>query len=151
MAIANLSAMTRGGDTSAAVSGTYATFNISIDTVAAAQTDLEIGAVTLPFACRVQEISANCTTSAGGATRGTFQITDGTNDLIDTDPVLVSAGDVVLDASSTPALTTAQRTRARGDRLQVDITTPASEVITVLNVTITVIVDSIVNTAGLEG
>lgn len=151
MGTTNLSSVTRGIATGFPITGNYATFTININTVAASQTDLEIGAVTLPFACRVQEISASCTTSTGGASRGTFQLTDGTNDLLASDPVLVSAGDVVLDASSTPALVSGQRTRVRGDRIQVDLTTVSSEVVTALTVTITVLVDSTVNTSGLEG
>jgi len=115
--------------------GSYAVINIGLNTVAASQTDLEIGAVELPFACRVQEISGSCTTSTGGASRGTFQVTDGTNDLITADALLVTAGSVNKAAA---ALVAGQRTRAKADRLQVDVTTVASEVVTALNVAITV-------------
>lgn len=124
--------------------GGYVVINIGINTVAAAQTDLEVGAIKLPFACRVMAVSASCTTSTGGATRGTFQVTDGTNDLLTSDTLLVSAGSAEVTGAST-GLVAAQRTRSKGDRLQVDVTTPASEVVTALNVAITVAVHGHVN------
>ena len=118
------------------MAGSYWSANIGINTVAAAQTDLEIGAVKLPADLKIEEISLSCTTSTGGATRGTIQVTDGTNDLLTADTLLVSAGSAVVNATST-GLVEAQRARSKGDRLQVDVTTPASEVITALNVLIT--------------
>lgn len=122
------------------VTGVYNVLTIAINTVAAGQTDLEVGAIALPYACRVMEISCSCTTSTGGASRGTFQVTDGTNDLIDADPLLVTASSQVITPTSTQALVPAQRTRAKGDRLQLDMTTVASEVVTALTCQITVAV-----------
>lgn len=119
------------------MAGGYVCINIGINTVAAAQTDLEIGAWECPFdAFRVEEISLSCTTSTGGASRGTVQVTDGTNDLLTADTLLVSGGSATVNAAST-GLVEAQRDRVKGDRLQVDATTPASEVVTALNVCIT--------------
>ena len=133
----NMPAHLRGrSQTGGPFAGAYMSFNIGINTVAAAQTDLEVGAVVLPFAFKVTEVGLSCTTSTGGATRGTIQITDGTNDLLTADTLVVSAGSARISALST-GLVAAQRVRAAADRLQVDVTTPASEVITALNVVIT--------------
>ena len=127
------------GNSPGPMTGGYLSINIGINTVAASQTDLEVGAVYLPFACKVMAISASCTTSTGGATRGTFQVTDGTDDLITSDTLLVTASSAQVTAAST-GLVAAQQIRAKGDRLQVDITTVTSEVVTALNVCITVFV-----------
>ena len=84
----------------------------------------------------IDSITLSCTSSAGGASRGTVQITDGTNDIIASDVTLVSGGGVVIDRDTTPALVAAQRARTKSDRLQVDVTTVASEVVTDLVVVI---------------
>jgi hypothetical protein len=118
--------------------GGYETFTIAINTVAAAQTDLEVGAIALPYACRVMEIAVSVTTSVGGATRATFQVTDGTNDLISADPLVVTAGSQVITPQSAQSLVALQRDRAKGDRLQLDMTTVAAEVVTALTCQISV-------------
>jgi len=122
------------------VGGAYLTFNISKEAIAAGQTDLEVGAIALPCDCRVMEVAVSTTSSAGGASRATFQLTDGTNDLISADPLVVTASSQVITPTSTQSLVAAQRTRSKGDRLQLDVTTVASEVVADLNVAITVYV-----------
>ncbi len=116
--------------------GSYWSANIGINTVAASQSDLEIGAIECPADLRIEEISLSCTTSTGGASRALIQVTDGTNDLLSADTLLVSGGSATVNASST-GLVEDERDRSKGDRLQVDVTTVAGEVVTALNVLIT--------------
>ncbi len=118
--------------------GGYTAFTVTRLEVAAGVTDLYLGEINLPFACRVHAISLGCSSSTGGASRGTIQITDGTNDLIASDALLTTADSILLDAASSPALVTAQRTRAKSDKLHVFATTVASEVVDDLVVSIVV-------------
>ena len=121
------------------VAGAYQSFTLQAASVAAGQTDLYIGEIKLPSICRVMEIAAGNLTSVGGASRGTFQVTDGTNDLIDVDKLMTSADSVIVTpTSATSKLVAAQRTRAKGDKLKLFVTTVAAEVVTSLTVTITV-------------
>ena len=109
--------------------GGYTAFTVTRLEVAAGVTDLYLGEINLPFACRVHAISLGCSSSTGGASRGTIQITDGTNDLIASDALLTTADSILIDAASSPALVAAQRTRTRLDKLHVFVTTVASEVV----------------------
>ncbi len=120
------------------LAGGYLVFNITHDAIAGGTSETEMGAVTLPCDCRVMEISINTTSSAGGASRATVMVTDGTNDLLSGDVTVASGDDVVVTPTSSPSLVAAQRTRSKGDRLQIDVATVASEAVADLNVTITV-------------
>lgn len=112
------------------VNGAYNT--IVLNPFAASATP---GAVTttfrlsLPQACRVMEIGIGTNSSAGGASRPTMQITDGTNNLLSGAVTFVSAGAVTVTPTSSPSLVAAQRSRAKGDILQFQITTVAAEAV----------------------
>lgn len=81
----------------------------------------------IPFACRLMEVGIACQSSAGGASRPTVQITDGTNNLFSAIVSVVSAGAVAVTPTSAQSLVAAQRTRAKGDILQIQVTWVATE------------------------
>ncbi len=121
--------------------GAYAT--LLVDIVGSSETP---GAVTitkrvqLPYACKVMEVGIACQSSAGGASRPTIQITDGTNNLLSGAVSVVTAGAVAVTPTSTPSLVAAQRSRAKGDILQVQTTWVATEATVGLTAAITVAV-----------
>jgi hypothetical protein len=113
--------------------------NIGINTVAAAQTDLEIGAIGMPLGFRIEAITASCTSSAGsgGATRGTVKVQNGVVDIITGGIILLqSAASATASPELSPTLVAAQRTVAKQGRIRILVTTVAAEVVTALNVAI---------------
>jgi len=93
------------------------------------------GAVTLTLrhklaqAIRVDEVSFTTAASSGGASRPTVQITDGTNNLFSASTLNVAAaGAVSVTPTSAVSLVAAQRTRAKGDILQIQVTFVAAEI-----------------------
>jgi hypothetical protein len=63
------------------------------------------------------------------------QITDGTNNLFSGAVSVVSAGAVAVTPTSSPSLVAAQRTRAKGDILQIAVTFVATEAVQGLVIT----------------
>lgn len=108
--------------------GAYQTFTFFATSLASGVTDDEVGAIVLPYDCRIEEISATAKTVNGTMT---FQVTDGTNDLMSADPAVTTAVDAVVNGGTTSpaALVAAQRNRSKGDRLGVDVTTVAGTVL----------------------
>ena len=96
--------------------------------------------LSLPFDCRVQEVSVATQSSSGGAARPSLQITDGTNNLLaGTAFGFTSAGASVATPTSTAGtLVAAQRNRLKGDILQFAITSLASEAIVGCTIALTV-------------
>lgn len=94
--------------------------------------------IPLNYNCRVMEVSIACTSSAGGVSRPTVQITDGVNNLFSGSATVVSAGEIGVTPTSSPSLVAAQRTRVDADILRLSITTVASELVTgmVINITL---------------
>lgn len=133
------------------VAGGYCTFALAQHTIAGSSTDLFVGEIKLPFACRIVEIASGNLTSTGGASRGTFQVTDGTSDLIDVDKLMTTANSVIVTpTSATSKLVAGERTRAKGDRLKFYVTTVASEVVTSLTFVVTVFVTAHVVVAAAD-
>ena len=95
-------------------------------TPGAVTTNVRVG---IPYNCKVMEISLSTASSAGGASRPTVQITDGANNLLSGSATLTSGGTVVLTPTSSPSLVAAQRVRVRGNELQIQVTTVASEAV----------------------
>jgi len=110
------------------VAGAYVPFPVGI--IGSSETP---GAATIthrlqiPFACRLLEVGIACQSSAGGASRPTVQITDGANNLFSGAVSVVSAGAVAVTPTSSPSLVAAQRTRVKGDQLQIQVTWVATE------------------------
>ena len=95
---------------------------------ASAQTDEVQTTFTIPFPCRVQEIIFSNVSTSGGSGRPSFQLLNVTQseDLIASDPDLVSNDSVHITPTSTPALQ--NRDLAKGDEIDLQLTAVASEV-----------------------
>lgn len=107
-----------------------------------------IAAIPVPFRCSVQMIQVACVSSAGGASRPTFNVaaTVLAANLIASAVTLVSGDIVKATATTSPALL--NKDLASGEMLTLNLTTAASEVVTGLSVVITVHVTDFVNAAS---
>jgi hypothetical protein len=105
-------------------------------------TSITPGAVTttmkrlVPADFRVSQIDIATVSSAGGASRPTLQVTDGTNNLLSGSLSATSNGVASATPTSSPSLVAAQRSRTKADTLQIQVTTVASEAVVGLAVKI---------------
>lgn len=90
----------------------------------------------LPSDWRLSRVDLSTISSAGGASRPTLQITDGTNNLLSGALSAVSNGVATADATTSPSLVAAQRERVKNDILQIQVTTVAAEAVVGLSVTL---------------
>ena len=126
------------GSTSGPFAGAYVCISLSpFGLTATPGAVTSITRISIPGAWRLMEVSLSNQSSAGGVSRPTVQITDGTNNLFSGSATLVTADDVVITPTSSPSLVAAQRTRAKGDLLRIQTTTVASEAVAGYSVILT--------------
>ena len=83
----------------------------------------------VPQGFRIQRVMLGTASSAGGASRPTVAIDDGTNNLFSGTVSLISSAVVTVTPTSSPSLVAAERDFAQGDTLLLRTTTVASEAV----------------------